>query len=309
MASIVATFVVIILGYYTCKYALKIIIDRLFIKKPTIVTYTTLPQSFIEYLIPKKRIPCPIKDTVYSKNIQEKLRKIINEIKYTQRQPKKQRYFFNLLLHGPPGTGKTLLAHVVSYESGIETIMVNTAALLKFEDKEALKELGQLIKYIKSSKRPVLVFFDEADVVFATRKGNSLMTKLTSLFLADFPEQGHSNYMIFFSTDREKELDAAIKGRVAKNRILHITPPEEAMRQQLFMKKIMIQAKDAELKVTLEARGYLATLALAQQTEGWVGRDIDAYARMVIKSLQIQGKKVITIASLEEALATFNKNK
>jgi ATP-dependent 26S proteasome regulatory subunit len=71
------------------------------------------------------------------------------------------------LLHGPAGTGKTLAAQVIACELGLELYRVDLAAVVDKYIGETEKRLDLLFREAQAAG--VMLFFDEADALFAQR--------------------------------------------------------------------------------------------------------------------------------------------
>ena len=73
----------------------------------------------------------------------------------------------SLLLYGPPGTGKTMAAQVVSSELGIPLYRVDISQIFSKYIGETEKNLSLIFNAAKGAN--VILFFDEADALFAKR--------------------------------------------------------------------------------------------------------------------------------------------
>lgn len=72
-----------------------------------------------------------------------------------------------LLFTGPPGTGKTLAAEALAGELGLDLLVVDLAALVSRWLGETEKNLAAV--FDAAERSPTVLFFDEADAVFARR--------------------------------------------------------------------------------------------------------------------------------------------
>lgn len=71
------------------------------------------------------------------------------------------------LFSGPPGTGKTMAAQVIAADLGLDLLAVDLAAVVSKWVGETAQHLQQLLQ--SPSARRAVLFFDEADALFARR--------------------------------------------------------------------------------------------------------------------------------------------
>ncbi len=77
----------------------------------------------------------------------------------------------SVLLYGPPGTGKTMLASVIANELNMPLYRIDLSQIGSKYVGETEKNLGELFEAAKRSNG--ILFFDEADSLFAKRTGVS----------------------------------------------------------------------------------------------------------------------------------------
>ena len=73
----------------------------------------------------------------------------------------------SVLLYGPPGTGKTMAAQIVANEVGLPLFRVDLSQLSSKYIGETQKNLSKV--FDEAARTNVILFFDEADSVFAKR--------------------------------------------------------------------------------------------------------------------------------------------
>ncbi len=73
----------------------------------------------------------------------------------------------SILLYGPPGTGKTMTAQIIAKELGLPLFRVDLSQLFSKYIGETSKNLAKV--FAEASKANVVLFFDEADALFAKR--------------------------------------------------------------------------------------------------------------------------------------------
>lgn len=75
----------------------------------------------------------------------------------------------SILLYGPPGTGKTMTAQVLAHEFGLDAYRVDMSRIFDKYIGETEKKLGELFDAARDAN--AVLFFDEADALFAKRTG------------------------------------------------------------------------------------------------------------------------------------------
>ena len=91
--------------------------------------------------------------------------KVMNEWGFSDKMPYGKA--ISALFHGPPGTGKTLLACVLANELGMEMYRVDLSSIVSKYIGETEKNLARV--FDAASNGQAIIFFDEADSLFAKR--------------------------------------------------------------------------------------------------------------------------------------------
>ncbi len=201
-----------------------------------------------------------------------------------------------ILVYGAPGTGKTLLAKAVAHESEANFISIKGPELLSKWVGESEKAVREIFKKARQTA-PTIIFFDEIDSL-VPRRGtgsdsnvtervvNQLLTEIDGL------EDLH-DIVIIGATNRPDMVDTALLRPGRFDRIILTSVPDKKARLEIL--KVHIKSmplKDIDLDY------------IAEQTEGFVGADIEALCReaAMLALRQDIKTKIITADHFEQAL-------
>jgi transitional endoplasmic reticulum ATPase len=201
-----------------------------------------------------------------------------------------------ILLYGAPGTGKTLMAKAVAHESESNFISIKGPELLSKWVGESEKAVREIFKKARQTA-PTIIFFDEIDAL-VPRRGTGSDTSVTErvvnqlLTEIDGLEDLH-DIVIIGATNRPDMVDPALlrPGRFDRIILTHV-PDKQARLEILKVHTKGMPLKDVDIDY------------LAEQTEGFVGADIEALCReAAMLSLREDIKsKQITADHFEQAL-------
>jgi transitional endoplasmic reticulum ATPase len=201
-----------------------------------------------------------------------------------------------ILLYGAPGTGKTLMAKAVAHESESNFISIKGPELLSKWVGESEKAVREIFKKARQTA-PTIIFFDEIDAL-VPRRGTGSDTNVTErvvnqlLTEIDGLEDLH-DIVIIGATNRPDMVDPALLRPGRFDRIILTHVPDKQARLEI----LKVHTKGMPLKnVDIDY--------LAEQTEGFVGADIEALCReAAMLSLREDIKsKQITADHFEQAL-------
>jgi len=201
-----------------------------------------------------------------------------------------------ILVYGAPGTGKTLLAKAVASESEANFISIKGPELLSKWVGESEKAVREVFKKARQTA-PTIIFFDEIDSLVPRRGAssdshvtervvNQLLTEIDGL-------EDLNDIVIIGATNRPDMVDTALLRPGRFDRIILTNVPDKKSRLEI----LKVHTKNMPLKeVDLDY--------LAEQTEGFVGADIEALCReAAMLSLREDIKsKLITADHFEQAL-------
>ena len=146
----------------------------------------------------------------------------------------------SIVLYGPPGTGKTMAAGVLAKELGLDLYRIDLSQISSKYIGETEKNLGAIFDAAENSN--VILFFDEADSVFARR------TNVTSSNDRHANEQ--TGYLLqkieeypgisILATNNMQNFDAAFKRRMTY--LIPIGIPDEATRAKIWRESFPKQA-------------------------------------------------------------------
>jgi SpoVK/Ycf46/Vps4 family AAA+-type ATPase len=183
------------------------------------------------------------------------------------------------LIYGPTGTGKTHLARVLAKESKTTMLLATVAEIegaLTGQTEKAIKALFNLARMCS----PSIVFIDEADALFQSRKGvdtNWERSRLSQFLIeTDGLRKRDSEPFLILATNHPSSLDHAVFRRVpariymglplteARERILHIYLRGEDVDPEVSMKAL---ARETSRFSASDIRTLCVQAALVCQTE------------------------------------------
>lgn len=195
------------LGHGGVANEIKKIIDKANQNKIVSKVFSSDLNGLVIEKLPHERLT----DIVISKDIQEKISRILSE--YVQRDKLRRHDLKNrrkVLLSGPPGTGKTMTASIISSELNIPLYTILMDKMVTKYMGETSAKLRQIFDVIK--QRPGVYLFDEFDAIGGERSlDNDVgeMRRVLNSFL-QFIERDESDSLIIAITNNSKLLDQAL---------------------------------------------------------------------------------------------------
>ncbi|MCS4542309.1 MAG: CDC48 family AAA ATPase [Euryarchaeota archaeon] len=188
--------------------------------------------------------------------------------KYAKTKPPK-----GILLYGPPGTGKTMLAKAVATQTEANFISIKGPELFSKFVGESEKAIREVFKKAKQAA-PCVIFFDEIDAI-APRRGiehedSHVTERVVSQLLTELDglEELHG-CVVLAATNRPDIVDPAILRPGRFDRLIYIPPPDRETREEIFKIHTCGMPLDNDVNIN----------ALAEQTENYVGADIEVVCR------------------------------
>jgi AAA+ superfamily predicted ATPase len=199
-----------------------------------------------------------------------------------------------LLLYGPPGCGKTYLARATAGEVKASFIHVGINDILDMWLGNSERNLHQLFEQARL-QAPCVLFFDEVDALAANRHDlrQSASRTVINQFLAELDGATASNdgVLILAATNAPWHLDSAFRRPGRFDRILLVTPPDEAARAAVL--EVLLRGKPVASSVNLRK--------LAAQTNGYSGADLQAIVDLAVESRLRESMKAGQPLPLEHA--------
>ncbi len=176
-----------------------------------------------------------------------------------------------VILTGPTGTGKTLLAKAVASECGVNFISVKGPELLSKWVGDSERMIRDVFKKARLS-HPCIIFFDEIESIASSRGGSdsNVTERVLSQLLTEMDGiEELRGVVILAATNRPDLLDPALLRAGRFEVRLDLPLPDEAARRAIF--GVHTRSKPLTADVDLDK--------LADETEGFVGSDIEAVCR------------------------------
>ena len=187
-----------------------------------------------------------------------------------------------IIFSGPSGTGKTLLARAVAGELGMTLFTVDPPTLLSKWVGESEKGLREVFKRAKQAS-PCIVFFDEIEAMAPSRNaddaGHISQRIVSQLFRELDSLQSSLGVMIMAATNRIDLMEPALLRAGRFDSIIEFEIPTLEEREEIL---------DMFLS-NLPIRSEVDIKALAKQSEGWTGADLETMCKKAVMYLLEEG--------------------
>ena len=197
---------------------------------------------------------------------------------------------FRSLFHGPPGTGKTLTTMLIGATAGIDVYRIDLSMVVSRYIGETEKNLAAV--FDAAEKRHWILFFDEADSLFAKRTKTSSSNDRYANQEVSYLLQRIKDYpgVVILASNRHANIDEVFMRRFES--VIHFPMPDAAMRARLWRDIIGKQCPVAD-DVDLDE--------FAQRYELSGGAIVKVVRYAAIKAVQ-QGLASIRGADLKEGI-------
>jgi len=202
-----------------------------------------------------------------------------------------------VILVGAPGTGKTLMAKAVSGEAGVPFFSISGSEFVEMFVGVGASRVRDLFDQAKRNS-PCIVFIDEIDAV-GRHRGAGLggshderEQTLNQILVEMDGFDTDTNVIIVAATNRPDILDPALLRPGRFDRRVVLDRPDMKGREQIM--KVHVRGKPLGPGVDLAA--------LARQTPGFVGADIESLVNEAAILAARRNKKTIDMAELQEAV-------
>jgi cell division protease FtsH len=226
----------------------------------------------------------------------------LHEIKEFLENPKKfqalgARIPKGVLLYGPPGTGKTLLARAVAGEAGVPFFSISGSDFVEMFVGVGASRVRDLFEQAKQAS-PCIIFMDEIDAVGRHRGAglggghdereqtlNQLLVEMDGFEMKD-------NIILIAATNRPDILDPALLRPGRFDRQIVVDRPDRKGRTKIL--EVHTRGKPLAKAIDLDA--------LAGQTPGFTGADLQNLVNEAALLAARQGKREIDHLQLEEGI-------
>ena len=232
----------------------------------------------------------------------EEAKQELNEVVEFLKEPQKfialgARIPKGVILMGAPGTGKTLMAKAVSGEAGVPFFSISGSEFVEMFVGVGASRVRDLFDQAKRNS-PCIVFVDEIDAV-GRHRGAGLggshderEQTLNQILVEMDGFDTDTNVIIVAATNRPDILDPALLRPGRFDRRVILDRPDMNGRQKIL--EVHVRGKPLGRDVDLGA--------LARQTPGFVGADIESLVNEAAILAARRNKKTIDMAEFQEAI-------
>lgn len=195
----------------------------------------------------------------------------------------------SILLSGAPGTGKTMAAQILANEIGMPLYRISLPGVVSKYIGETEKNLNEI--FDRASGMHVILFFDEADVLFAKRTeirdGNDKYSNMEAAFLLQKIEDYDG--VTILATNYRQNFDEAFSRRLKF--VVDFPFPGEAERAKIWEKAIPKKLMNPSIDTAYLGRKF--------ELAGAHIKNVAIHASFLVAAA---GRETLTMADLTEAV-------
>jgi len=293
-------------GAFGAGVGLYHLLPRLIAKKPQIVSEMSFLSPW-ERLMGKKLPPSAFEQIIFTK---ETGPQVMRAVAHIRRVVNSGGELMNLIFFGPPGTGKTMTAKAIARTVGADYMLINASAFEQLSPGEAVSELEATFRMARSNKKPVLVFFDEADAVMG-RRGTGMETqtsrRVINTFLANVTDTHNRKIMFVLATNIPKTLDPAVLSRFPEAGWFYFGVPSPEERANIL--RMYLDQFFKEQNVTLSEEVKTNMRSYTDNLPNATGRNLRALARDIADRMVDESSKLLTDTLMRETLNDIEANR
>lgn len=297
MTTVGATFAGTAALYMVAKHGIPLLFD--YLVQPKVVSETS-KQSLFGSTVPSSE--ATFDELTFATALQNALNAIAMQLKTAQQF---NEALPNILFSGPPGTGKTAFAKALARikdaegENIFDYALTTGSQFIKIAVKDlnrATAELRKLIGWAKKGNKPMIIFIDEAESLFANRTSPDTPKYITDMineFLGLVQDKSQKNLCFIFATNHPFKLDDAILDRVGIK--VEFTLPGTTELEKIlktYTTKFANANPDALVKIAPEFTANLNTYA--QALVGCAPRNVRFVAEQAISRARRSKPAVLT---------------